>query len=790
MFAQKTEYFIDFYVQNPRTYMNNNQIKVEDCTLREKFSFNDYDNKQTIRSLKEYFLTFFGHKYQFCTCQLMLFKKNSHIFNQSFFEKYDRLDNTLINRLNTFDLYLIKINDECICNIEPLYYLNKYDLIKKIESYKKLYENRFILFNDLDSKTTEEIKFKKKELSELLDKYNKLIKIHEENNRKEEELYDIIIYINSIKDLKNGWRIEMSDKGEENYKEFKNKKLLKIGVIGNSKKGKSFILNKISNIDLIIGASNQTNGLSIKYPSKNKKFKNDIILLDCEGLENPILFNNEEKKEQKIEKKDDKEKEEKKEEEAEDEKNNREEMNNKVKKFENKFYKEYEFKEKIKDKIMTDFFLQNFILKNSDILLVVVGRMTYSEQLLIKKIKEECKKEKKNKLFIIHNLQMLRKKEQIEQYINNILIKSSNFKFEENNSYYFDDNNNDMKYQKNEKDENENNKKQFDNKNENFIQKEDNNININNEENKEIKINDSNKESILDKSSNNNDKDENNIDENAKNEFNLLKSNKNNENELKEEKNEIENNNIHEKNKPSHFCEIMKYDDGQTFIVYHLIIANEDSEAGKFYNEYAYNFIKKFYNQAAGLNSFDIFKEIKNAFKYLAPKILYKQIKDIKFNEYEDIKNKKIIKLELEEDLDLKDCFFEESNSFFKNLGFQPKYNCYKVDDKTLEIRLEIPGNLSYNIEKYVEADKTKIRITGEKKQDKNPPNEENIIYNNREFTNYEVIISLSTEKYLIASQSPKKGYPMEKRGLLIIQYELLAKGNILSDETNKDDEV
>ena len=58
-----------------------------------------------------------------------------------------------------------------------------------------------------------------------MDKYNKLIKIHEENNRKEEELYDIIIYINSIKDLKNGWRIEMSDKGEEKYKEYKNKKL-------------------------------------------------------------------------------------------------------------------------------------------------------------------------------------------------------------------------------------------------------------------------------------------------------------------------------------------------------------------------------------------------------------------------------------------------------------------------------------------------------------------------------------------------------------------------------------
>ena len=34
--------------------------------------------------------------------------------------------------------------------------------------------------------------------------------------------------------------------------------------------------------------------------------------------------------------------------------------------------------------------------------------------------------------------------------------------------------------------------------------------------------------------------------------------------------------------------------------------------------------------------------------------------------------------------------------------GFQ------KSDDNTLEIRLEIPGNITYNIEKYVEKDKTK----------------------------------------------------------------------------------
>ena len=82
-----------------------------------------------------------------------------------------------------------------------------------------------------------------------------------------------------------------------------------------------------------------------------------------------------------------------------------------------------EIKEKAKDKIMTDFFLLNFLLKKSDILLLVLGDLTYSEQLLINKVKEESKKHKISKIFIIHNLQNFRKKEQVEHYINNTLLK-------------------------------------------------------------------------------------------------------------------------------------------------------------------------------------------------------------------------------------------------------------------------------------------------------------------------------------------------------------------------------
>ena len=42
--------------------------------------------------------------------------------------------------------------------------------------------------------------------------------------------------------------MKMNDKGLENYKNHKNEKVIKIGIIGNRNKGKSFILSKLSQI--------------------------------------------------------------------------------------------------------------------------------------------------------------------------------------------------------------------------------------------------------------------------------------------------------------------------------------------------------------------------------------------------------------------------------------------------------------------------------------------------------------------------------------------------------------
>ena len=88
-------------------------------------------------------------------------------------------------------------------------------------------------------------------------------------------------------------------------------------------------------------------------------------------------------------------------------------------------------KEQAREKMITEYFLQDFILNNSDILLAVVGLLTFQEQKFLNKIKSDISKLKlKKTLFIIHNLMTLTTIEQVENYINNILLNSATFDLE------------------------------------------------------------------------------------------------------------------------------------------------------------------------------------------------------------------------------------------------------------------------------------------------------------------------------------------------------------------------
>ena len=107
---------------------------------------------------------------------------------------------------------------------------------------------------------------------------------------KQIDYYDVIVHINSVKEINKGWKIEMSERGKKNYEYFKNENVLKLGVIGNANKGKSFFLSKISKISLPSGMSIKTEGLSIKYPDLNIFKNRKIVLLDSAGLETPVLI--------------------------------------------------------------------------------------------------------------------------------------------------------------------------------------------------------------------------------------------------------------------------------------------------------------------------------------------------------------------------------------------------------------------------------------------------------------------------------------------------------------------
>ena len=227
--------------------------------------------------------------------------------------------------------------------------------------------------------------------------------------------YDVIVDIKSIKDISEGWNIKMSKRAKENYENFKNDKIIKIGVIGNSNKGKSFLLSKISKIDLPSGTSITTEGLSIKYPELDLYKNRRIALLDSAGLETPVLRD---QQEQIVKTKD----------------NSKEEnMELETPHSEEKVPVENAFKEKSREKLITELFLQNYIISTSNILIIVVGILTYSEQKLLNRIKIEIQRSKiKNKqLFIIHNLITYTSVEQVNDYINNILLKSQTFHLEE-----------------------------------------------------------------------------------------------------------------------------------------------------------------------------------------------------------------------------------------------------------------------------------------------------------------------------------------------------------------------
>jgi len=215
-----------------------------------------------------------------------------------------------------------------------------------------------------------------------------------ENEKFTSEYYDVVINIDSFYNLKSdkGWEIEMNENGEKNYlkyskneneKEKEKLKLNRIGILGISGVGKTYILGSIINNDKLKKSHIQTKGISVIYPQEEGK---NFVCLDSQGSEEPIIDLSENNEMRVISEK---------------------ERKKRVKKY-------------ATDKKLTEIFIQDFIIKHSNIFIVVVDQLSFSEQKLINRLRHEDFEQ----IFIIHNTQYLTNIKSIEEHIEETVKKS------------------------------------------------------------------------------------------------------------------------------------------------------------------------------------------------------------------------------------------------------------------------------------------------------------------------------------------------------------------------------
>ena len=629
-------------------------LKFQNNKLKIKYSYNE---NTKFGDLLEY-VAFLYPNYNLCRC-FAFYNNVNQINNEIKIKDYNF--NGILN-IGNFNK-----DHKCYCKYKGYLKMSKFEIINKINNNNNDYysiENPLGGANQLvNINQKEDLISLKKNISDLqniiqqqklkLEEYknqvidlkqkmigNNTIHINENNNNinernianikvfgKEEfeNFYDVIIDIKSVKDINKGWKIKMNERGIKNYKDHKTNKVIKIGVIGNSNKGKSFILSKISKINLPSGTSIRTEGLSVKYPELEGYKDRKIVLLDSAGLETPVLN-------------------------VENiEKNKEKEM----------------FKEKSREKLITELFLQNYIINTGDILIVVVGILTYSEQKLLNRIRTEIQRAKlKKTLYVIHNLITYTSVDQVQEYIKDYLLKSATFHLEKGEKVSTSENQDSGDY-------------------------------------------------------------------------------------------------YYEKNSDPH--------------IYHLIYANEGSEAGNYYNNYTLKIIENSYLNVTDLINFDIIESIKKRFIDVSKEIIENNndnqltIDDFCNN---DNDNNKYIKLKDEKEITLKKCLIDELGfSNLKGNGFEPTYNFYKhKTENKIIIRLEAPGNSEIKSKIEYRGENTIIQLSGTKEKDIEPEKLEDNIFNIREFGDFVVDIPLKTEDYKIVNENPT---PQFKKGLVIFEYKL-----------------
>ena len=487
----------------------------------------------------------------------------------------------------------------------------------------------------------------KKEVQRLKLENNELKKIIEKQTNKEKEektynpsiKYDIALKIDTLKDLLQGWKIKYNDDTQNKYLSLINEKILTIGLLGMKNTGKSFFISKILNEKVY--DKKETNYLCLRYIIKQKAdFK--LAIIDPPGLGRSIK--------------------------------SIEVFDNIIKNDLNKQVDESE-----KNIIQTDNFLINFLIKKCNFLIVVVGNLNIHEQKLLMRLKSKDEEHKEafkelKRIFVIHNLKDMSKKEEIQDHIKNILLNSLT--------------------------------------------------------------------------------------------FNLLKK----ETQLTQKK-------IDKTKNSKYFIE---KNDNKEIIIYHLILAKDNTDAGKYYNDFTYNLINQQFNYFHENNTFDLINEIKKEIINISSNIFIKPLKTL--DDFENSKDKIKVKKEFEYISN------QEENSDFSFIQLKPKYSYYKIEKNTkLLVTIEIPGKI-INQKLVCSAPKNgyySMKFSG-KKLLEFPENFENekkngLFFNNREEGEFKEVFKIKQEDFSLSSYNYIKE-ENDNNGVYKYYFQLMG-GNSSDDE-------
>ena len=158
--------------------------------------------------------------------------------------------------------------------------------------------------------------------------------------------------------------------------------------------------------------------------------------------------------------------------------------------------------------------------------------------------------------------------------------------------------------------------------------------------------------------------------------------------------------------------------------IYHLIMAREATEAGNYYNNYLYEFLRERFNDFPHRKALNILDEIKNKFAEWSIDLLEHKIEEknviiendgqketkyiYKENDYEEKKRITLIP---------KACINDELGFvIYRSSEYEPFYTCY-TDKDFLVIKLETLGNVKIN-DVYAELNLNQIFIKGIKERD------------------------------------------------------------------------